>query len=176
MEVATTACNPAFLRALACVVRVTGRSVSWLTLLMVVVMFGIVVMRYGFSLSSVAVQESVIYLHSLVFMLAAAWTLSNDGHVRVDIIYGARSKRYRAWVDLLGTCLFLLPLCLFMIVIAWDYVLPSWQLGESSREAGGLPGVYLLKSLILVAPLLLLLQGIVQIGENWVILRQRGSS
>ena len=135
-----------------------GRGVAWLTLVMVVLIFSIVVLRYGFNLGWIWLQESVTYMHALVFMVAAAWALQTDDHVRVDIFYRGKSKRYKGWVNLLGTVLFLVPFSLFLIFIGWDYVSASWQTLESSREAGGLPLVFALKSLILVMPALLLLQ------------------
>lgn len=135
-----------------------GRGVAWLMLLMTLLIFAIVLLRYGFSLGWIWLQESVTYLHALVFMVAAAWALQTDDHVRVDIFYRARSERYRHWVDLAGTLLFLVPFSLFLLWIAWDYVAASWAMRESSREPGGLPLVWLLKSLLLVMPALLLLQ------------------
>jgi TRAP-type mannitol/chloroaromatic compound transport system permease small subunit len=153
MEVAAAGASPA-----ARMIAMLGRTVSWLTLLMTLLAFGIVVLRYGFNLGWIWLQESVTYLHALVFMVAAAWALQTDDHVRVDIFYRARSERYRNWVDLAGTLVLLLPFCLFLLVIGWDYVAASWANREASREAGGLPLVWLLKSLILVLPALLLLQ------------------
>lgn len=135
-----------------------GRTVSWLTLLMVLLTFGIVVLRYGLNQGWIWLQESVTYLHALVFMTAIAWTLQSDDHVRVDIFYRDRSRRHKAWVNLLGTVIFLAPFSIFLIIIGWDYVAVSWAVKEGSREAGGLPLVYLLKSLILVMPALLLIQ------------------
>jgi len=135
-----------------------GRAVSWLTLLMVLLTFGIVLLRYGMNQGWIWLQESVTYLHALVFMTAAAWTFQTDDHVRVDIFYRDRSSRHKAWVNLLGTLIFLLPFSIFLIVIGWDYVAASWATKEGSREAGGLPLVYLLKSLILIMPALLLIQ------------------
>jgi TRAP-type mannitol/chloroaromatic compound transport system permease small subunit len=149
----------------AALVRSLGRWVSWLTLLMVVLTFAIVVLRYGFNQGWIWFQESVTYLHATVFMVAAAWTFQTDGHVRVDIFYRARSDRYRNWVNLLGTLFFLLPFSIFLLYIGWDYVTASWLTREASREAGGLPLVFVLKSLILVLPALLLLQ-------SWATLRQ----
>ena len=137
-----------------------GRSISWLTLVMVIVTFLIVVLRYVFSIGSIAMQESVIYLHALVFMLGAAYTLKRNAHVRVDIFYERMSPRSRAWVDLLGTVLLLVPFCLFIIYISWNYVSLSWSLLESSRDAGGLPAVFLLKTTIPVMAMLVMLQGI----------------
>ena len=142
------------------IVAVTGRAVAWLTLAMVALTFAVVVLRYGFNLGWIWLQESVTYMHGFVFMLAAAWTLQEDGHVRVDIFYRDRSPKYRAMVNLAGTFLFLLPVCIFMIVIGWEYVFSSWKLLEGSREAGGLPLVYLLKSMIILLPALLLMQAV----------------
>ena len=136
----------------------TGRSVAWVTLAMTLLTFLVVLLRYGFNLGWIWLQESVTYLHATVFMVAAAWALQTDDHVRVDIFYRGRSSRYRAWVNLLGTLLLLVPFALFLLIIGWDYVAASWATLEGSREAGGLPLVFLLKSLILVMPALLLLQ------------------
>jgi TRAP-type mannitol/chloroaromatic compound transport system permease small subunit len=141
---------------------VIGRSISWLTVVMVIVTFLIVVLRYVFSIGSIAMQESVIYLHSIVFMLGAAYTLKRNAHVRVDIFYEKMSPRSKAWVDLLGAVLLLVPFCIFIIYISWNYVSLSWSLLESSRDAGGLPAVFLLKTTIPVMAMLVMLQGIAQ--------------
>lgn len=146
-------------------VSVTGRAVAWLTLAMTLLSFGIVVLRYGFNQGWIWLQESVTYLHAAVFMLAAAWTLQTDDHVRVDILYRERSARYKAAVNLAGTVLFLAPVSVLLLVVGWDYVAASWATREVSREAGGLPLVWLLKTLILALPALLLLQ-------SWVTARQ----
>ena len=135
-----------------------GRGVAWLTLIMTMLIFAVVLLRYGFNLGWIWLQESVTYLHALVFMVAAAWAFQTDDHVRVDIFYRARSDRYRNAVNLGGTLLFLVPFSIFLLAVGWDYVTASWATHEASREAGGLPLVWLLKSLILVMPLLLLLQ------------------
>ncbi len=137
----------------------TGRAISWLTLGMVIVTFAVVVLRYLFNVGWIGMQESITYMHALVFMLGAAYTLRHDGHVRVDIFYQKFSPRGRAWVDLLGTLFLLLPVTLFITWISWEYVASSWSLHEGSRETGGLPGVYLLKTAIPMMALLLVLQG-----------------
>lgn len=137
-----------------------GRAVSWLALAMVVITFTIVVLRYVFDIGWIAMQETVTYLHALVFMLGAAYTLKHDGHVRVDIFYRRLPLRGQAWVDLLGTLLLLLPVSGYIGWASWDYVAASWELREGSHEAGGLPGVFLLKSAIPVMALLMALQGI----------------
>ena len=138
----------------------TGRAVAWLTLGMVLVTFAVVLLRYLFNTGWIAMQESITTMHALVFMLGAAYTLRHDGHVRVDIFYQKFGPKGRAWVDLLGTLLLLMPVTLFIAWVSWDYVAASWELKEGSREAGGLPGVYLLKSAIPLMAALMLLQGI----------------
>ena len=137
----------------------TGRIIAWLTLGMVLITFTVVILRYLFQTGSIALQESVTYLHASVFMLGAAYTLKHDGHVRVDIMYQRFTPRTRAWVDLLGTLLLLFPVCLFILFSSLEYVTTSWSIQEGSREAGGLDGVFLLKTAIPVMAVLLLLQG-----------------
>ena len=140
----------------------TGRLVAWLTLPMVIVTMVIVVLRYLFDLGWIWMQESVVWMHAAVFMLAAAYTLKHDEHVRVDIFYREMSEARKAWVNLMGTVIFLLPVCVFLIWTSIDYVQVSWSIREGSREAGGLPYPFvpLLKSLIPVTALLLALQGV----------------
>ena len=125
---------------------------------MTLLIFAIVLLRYGFNLGWIWLQESVTYLHALIFMTAAAWAFQTDDHVRVDIFYRDRSERYKDAVNLAGTVLFLVPFSVFLLYIGWDYVSFSWSNREGSGEAGGLPLVWLLKSLILVLPALLLVQ------------------
>lgn len=149
-----------------------GQTVSWLSLVMVFLTFAIVVLRYGFSLGWVAMQESVVYMYALVFLLGIPYTLKNDGHVRVDIFYSKMSQRSKAWVNVLGTLFLLFPMTLFIAWVSWDYVVASWQLKEESGEAGGLPGVYLLKSTILIMSLLLLIQGFSLLLSALISLRQ----
>lgn len=144
----------------------TGRLLAWLTLAMVLTTVTIVILRYLFNSGSIALQESVTYLHATVFMLGAAYTLKHDAHVRVDILYQKLTPRGRAWVDLLGTLLLLFPVCLFMLYSSLDYVASSWAIQEGSREAGGLDGVYLLKTAMPVMAILLLLQGCSMLLRN----------
>lgn len=145
-----------------------GHAISWLTLFMVVVTCVVVVLRYLFNLGWIAMQESVTVMHALLFMLGAAYTLRHEGHVRVDLLYNGLSPRGRARVDLLGALLLLLPTCVFLFWMSWDYVAASWAIHEGSREAGGLPGVWLVKGVMLVMPVLLLLQGLAQAGRAWL--------
>jgi TRAP-type mannitol/chloroaromatic compound transport system permease small subunit len=143
-----------------------GRTVAWLTLLMVIVTFIVVVLRYMFDVGWIALQESVTYLHALVFLAGASWAMQQEAHVRVDIFYSRFSDRTRAWVDLLGSLLLLLPVMVFIVLISWRYVADSWSVFEGSREAGGLPAVFLLKSLIIVMAVMLSLQAVVQIARS----------
>lgn len=140
----------------------TGRLTAWLTLLMVLVTFAVVVMRYVFDAGLIWVQESVIWMHACVFMLGAAYTLRHEEHVRVDIFYRGMSERRRALIDALGVVVFLLPLCAFLAIKAWDFVAASWAIREVSRESGGLPYplIPLLKTVILVMPIAVSLQGL----------------
>jgi TRAP-type mannitol/chloroaromatic compound transport system permease small subunit len=165
--------EPANLAGLKKFVAGCGKAVSWLTLAMVLLTFIIVILRYGFNLGWIWLQESLTYLHVTVFCIVAAWTLQQDGHVRVDIFYSRMTDKKRALVDLTGTLLFLVPLCIFILVMAWPYVANSWKLLESSREAGGLPLVFLLKSLMMVLPALLLVQAVINISDTWRLLRSQ---
>src|SRR5690554_3916115 len=126
--------DPVLLAWLDGFTEVVGRSIAWLVIIMMTVQFIIVVMRYAFSLHSVVMQESVMYMHAMVFMLGAAWTLRHDGHVRVDIFYRKLSVRGRAWVDLLGTLFLLFPIILFIAYMSFGYVLNSWIIMERSPD------------------------------------------
>lgn len=137
-----------------------GRAVAWLALAMVLAQFVVVLMRYVFGIGSVWAQESIIYMHGTLFMLAAGYTLLHNGHVRVDIFYRTASPAYKARVDLLGTLLLLWPVCFLIFYVAFPYVESSWRVREGSRETSGIQGVYLLKSVILVYVVLLALQGL----------------
>ncbi|GLX79611.1 hypothetical protein tinsulaeT_29510 [Thalassotalea insulae] len=144
----------------------TGKLIAWLTLAMVLLSFAIVVLRYGFNLGWVAMQESVLYFHGMVFMLGAAYTLKADGHVRVDIFYHKFSLKQQALVNIFGGIFMLLPVCISIFIISFDYVMTSWRIMEQSAEAGGLPFVYINKSLILLLAVTLTLQGIAEICRN----------
>ncbi|ABK44121.1 Tripartite ATP-independent periplasmic transporter, DctQ component [Magnetococcus marinus MC-1] len=148
-----------------------GRGVAWLTLAMVIMTVVVVVLRYLFNQGSIAMQESITYMHGMLFMLGAGYTLRHDGHVRVDLFYRPRSAKAKAWVNLLGTLLLLLPLMIFLLLISFDYVAASWSIFEGSHEAGGLDGVWLLKSVLLIMPALMMVQGLAQVGKALLILR-----
>lgn len=142
------------------------RLVSWFTLFMVLLTFLIVVLRYGFNLGWIAMQESVMYLHAMVFLVGAAHTLRVNEHVRVDIFYRGFTPEKQAKVDVFGSLVLLMPVNLFIFFISFDYVMNSWRVLEDSQDAGGLPAVFLLKSLILVFSFTMVLQGIAEVIRN----------
>jgi len=150
-----------------------GRSLSWLILAMMLVQFLIVVLRYAFSFNSIPMQESVMYMHATVFMLAAAWTLKHDGHVRVDIFYRAMTPKRKALVDLCGTLFLLLPVMVFVILTSMGYVSKSWRIFEGSPDSGGIPGVFLLKTLIPLFAGLMILQALVEASRHFLVLTGR---
>lgn len=145
---------------------ITGRILAWLTLLMMLTLCLVVALRYGFEIGSVALQEAVTYLHGCIFMLGAAYTLKRDGHVRVDIFYRRFSPRAKAWVNSLGGILFLLPLCVYIFIVSWDFVAQSWWIREVSSEPGGIPAVFLLKTLIPLMAVNLGLQAIALVLQS----------
>ena len=154
--------------------RITGKLVSWLTLLMVLTTVVIVVLRYAFDSGMIWLQESLTWMHAVVFMLGTAWTLERDEHVRVDIFYRNMNERRRALVDLTGVLGFLLPLCAFVFYEGLDYVQRAWQIREISRDTGGLPypAIPLLKSVLLLMPLAVALQGLAMLLRSVARLRQ----
>jgi TRAP-type mannitol/chloroaromatic compound transport system permease small subunit len=139
-----------------------GRAVSWLLVAVIGIEFVLVVLRYIFGIGSIWLSESVVYGHAAVFLLAAAWTLREGGHVRVDIFYADASLRTKAAIDLLGALLLLLPFTLAVLWLAWPYAARSWMILERSPESSGIPAVFLLKSLIPLFALTLALQGVSQ--------------
>ena len=145
-----------------------GKASAWLTLFMVLVTFVVVVLRYVFDVGLIWLQESVVWMHGFVFMVGAAYTLQQEEHVRVDIFYREMSPKRKAWVDLIGVAVFLLPLCALLGWKAFDYVAMSWQLQEASRESGGLPYplIPLLKSILVVMPVMVGLQGIALLSRS----------
>lgn len=128
--------------------------------IMAVITVAIVMLRYGLEAPSIPLQESVIYLHATAFMLGIGYTFKHDEHVRVDIFYSRRSGRGKAWTDLVGHVLFLLPISVTIFWLSLPYVAASWRVLEASPEVGGIPGIFLLKTLIPTMAALLFAQGI----------------
>lgn len=139
-----------------------GRAAAWAALFIVLMQFLVVVLRYLFGVGSIWLSESIIYGHAALFMLAAAWTLREEGHVRVDVFYADAHARAKAWIDLVGALALLVPFMLVILVFAVPYVGRAWAILERSRETSGLPAVFLLKTLIPAFALLLALQGLAQ--------------
>jgi TRAP-type mannitol/chloroaromatic compound transport system permease small subunit len=139
-----------------------GQAAAWCCLYIVLAEFAVVVLRYSFGFGSIRLQESVLYAHAGLFMLAAAWTLQCEGHVRVDIFYASAKPRTRAVIDILGATVFLSPFAIVLVVLSVPYVARSWTSFEASRETSGLPFVYLLKTLIPLFAVLIGLQGVAQ--------------
>ncbi len=146
--------------------QIFGKLMSWFGLLMVSVTFSVVVLRYVFSIGSIALQELVIYLHASIFMLGATYTLVNKGHVRVDIFYRKLSSKKQALVDGVGSLLFLMPFAFIVLINSLDYVANSWKLFEGSAEPGGLPAVFVLKTLIPAFAVMLLIQAVAEVLRN----------
>lgn len=139
-----------------------GRIAAWAVLAMVLVQAVIVVLRYAFGFGSLWLQESLLYFNASLVLFACSWTLSANGHVRVDIFYADASPRMKARIDLAGALLLLIPFMLAVIWFSWPYAARAWALREGSREAGGIPLVFLLKSFIPAFAALMVLQGIAQ--------------
>jgi len=140
-----------------------GRCVSWLTFFMAIVMFATVILRYVFNMGWIWMQESVMFMHGFVFMLAAGYTLLAEEHVRIDIFYRPMKEKQKAIVNIIGTVFLLFPTCYLIFYFGYPYVSDSWSVFEDSKEAGGLPGVFLLKSAIIAFPVLVGMQGIAKL-------------
>ena len=148
----------------------SGRWLAWLALAMALVTALIVIMRYGFNTGSIMAQEAVTYMHGTLFMLGAAYALKSGAHVRVDIFYRNYGPRAKAWVNSLGGIVFLMPLCIFICFASWNYVAESWAIRETSPEPGGIPAVFLLKSLIPLMAINLFLQGLAETLRSALVL------
>lgn len=165
------------MKALAAVVRTIewineriGQLVSWLVLLLVLNTFAVAVLRYGFSRGWVWLQETYVWMHAIVFLGAAGYTLLHDGHVRIDVLYGTVGVRTKAWINLLGVLFILTPMLAVVASTSYPYVALSWERFESSQEAGGLPGLFLLKSFLLVFVASVGLQGVALLLRSLMVL------
>jgi TRAP-type mannitol/chloroaromatic compound transport system permease small subunit len=147
-----------------------GHLVGWITTLMVLVVFYDTVMRYAFNMGNVALQEMEWHLFSIIFLIGAAYTLKEGGHVRVDIVYLRFSEKTKAWIDFAGVFVFLIPLCIIIIISAKGFVISSWNVSEISPDPGGLPARYILKSMIPLGFVLLIVQGLSEAAKNFMII------
>ena len=144
----------------------TGRFCSWFVALMALITCVVVVMRYGLYLGSVLLQDVVLYLHGALFLLGSSFALKRNAHVRVDIFYREFSEKKKAFVDLVGHCLFLQPVCWVIFLFSWGFVELSWRIMEVSAEPDGLPFVYLQKSLLIALCLFMALQSFSEILKS----------
>lgn len=149
---------------------VSGRILAWAALLMALATATVVVMRYGFNVGSIALQEAITYLHGSLFMLGVAYALHSGAHVRVDIFYRKFTARQQAWVNALGGIVFLLPLCALIVSVSWGYVTDAWTIRESSPEPGGIPYLYLLKTLLPLMAINLAVAGLADILRHSLLL------
>ncbi|HKK22358.1 MAG TPA: TRAP transporter small permease subunit [Pseudohaliea sp.] len=145
---------------------ICGRGLAWLVAAMALLTAAVVLLRYGLELGSIAAQEAVTYLHATLFMLGAAYALKNGAHVRVDIFYQRFTPRTRAWIDSLGAIVFLLPLCAVIGLGSLAFVAQAWSVHETSADAGGIPAVFLLKTLLPLMAANLALQGLAEVLRN----------
>jgi TRAP-type mannitol/chloroaromatic compound transport system permease small subunit len=152
-----------------------GQAVAWLVLLVVLVQFVAVLLRYIFGVNFIEAQEMITIMHGLAFMLAAAWVLQNDKHVRVDIFYHDASPSNKAMINLAGSLLFLLPAMALIWFYAWPYVGESWRVFEGAPEAGFIRLRFLQKTAILAFALMMMMQGVSIILRSLLALNRRRS-
>lgn len=150
-----------------------GHIFSWLALGIVVICFTVVVQRYLFAISYVWMQDLYIWMNGAMFTAVAGFALMRGDHVRVDIFYRPASARHKAWVDLIGSVLFLLPFCTIVYMYSISAVVRAWSYYEGSANVGGMPGLFVLKSFIIAFVALLALQGIAMIARSLVVLGGR---
>lgn len=155
--------------------RTVGNVIRWLAIFMVLVQVAIVVMRYGFGISTIAVNESVLYMHATLFMLGAGYTLLTDGHVRVDIFYAKASEPAKRTIDIFGHLFLLLPSMAMLLYWSWPSVRNSWSILEGPISVGGIPASFLLKSLIPAFCVLLMIQSVSCLLRNIALLATRRS-
>jgi len=156
------------------ITRGAGRIVMWFLLIMAMVQFGVVVLRYVFGINYIFMQESITYLHGAVFLLAGGYALLTNDHVRVDIFYREAPEKRKALVDFLGTYLLLFPVCLLLLWTSSPYVAASWAVGEGSNESSGIQAVFIIKSFIPAFAVLLALAGFNIAARAGAVLRGRG--
>jgi TRAP-type mannitol/chloroaromatic compound transport system permease small subunit len=159
-----------YIRLVSGLNRVIGEVLSWLALAMVLVCFTVVVQRYVFHISILALQDLYVWMNGAMFTGVAGFALMRDDHVRVDIFYRPGSARRKAIADLVGVVVFLIPFMIIVLVYGLPYVQRSWRIWEGSANIGGMPGLFILKTFILVFATLVLLQGIAWAFRSIVVL------
>jgi TRAP-type mannitol/chloroaromatic compound transport system permease small subunit len=159
------------IRAISAMNRVIGNVFAWLSLIMVLVCFTVVVQRYALGFTILWMQDLYVWLNGAMFTAVAGFALLRDDHVRVDIFYRPAKIRTKAIVDLIGVIIFLIPFCWIVYAYSWNYVARSWRISESSANVGGMPGLYILKSFLLVFVAVIFLQGIAMALRSILVLR-----
>ncbi len=160
-------------RAICALNGALGRIFAWFSLGIVVVCFAVVILRYVFGTGSVPLQDLYLWLNGAMFMGIAGYTFLKDGHVRVDIFYRNAPLRTKAWLDILGCVLFVAPFLWVMVEQGYPYVVRSWGLREGSANVGGLPGLYILKSFVLVFVVVVGLQAVAMVLRSVLVLGGR---
>jgi len=151
--------------------RLVGHTLAWLSLAMVLICFTVVVQRYAFGFTVLWMQDLYVWLNGAMFTAVAGFALLRDDHVRVDIFYRPARLRTKAIIDIIGVLLFLLPFCYVVWIYSWNFVIRSWRLHEGSPNVGGMPGLYILKTFILIFVVLVALQGVAMIARSILVLR-----
>ncbi|MCC7048059.1 MAG: TRAP transporter small permease subunit [Alphaproteobacteria bacterium] len=163
----------AFVRRVDAVNEAVGRVVGWMTVATVLVCAGVVFLRYALKIGSVWTQELYVWIHSCVFMLGAGYALLIDKHVRVDLWHAKQSERTKALVEILGTVLFLLPWVAVLLWTCIPFVARSWAILEPSAQVGGMPGLFVFKTVLIAFAVLLGLQGLARAARAVLVLRDR---
>jgi TRAP-type mannitol/chloroaromatic compound transport system permease small subunit len=162
-----------YVRAVSAINRWLGLTLSWLSLAVVLVCFTVVVQRYLFHTTQLWMQDLYVWLSGAMFTGVAGFALLRDDHVRVDIFYRAWSTRGKAIADLIGVALFLIPYVLVVGLYAWPFVMRSWRIYEGSANVGGMPGLFILKSFIIVFVVVVGLQGLAMACRSILVLTGR---
>jgi TRAP-type mannitol/chloroaromatic compound transport system permease small subunit len=163
----------ALVRAISALNRIIGLALSWLALAVVLVCFTVVVQRYFFRTTQLWMQDLYVWLSGAMFTGVAGFALLRDDHVRVDILYRPWPVRKKAIADLFGVVVFLLPFLTVVATYGWGFIARSWRLYEGSANIGGMPGLFILKSFILVFCVLVGLQGLAMAGRAILVLAGR---
>lgn len=162
---------PAIIRAFDAINRVLGNVAGWAMLPVVLICFSVVILRYGFGLGYVWLQELFVWINGAAFLSAAAYGFQEDVHVRVDIFYARANSHQKAWINIAGVVFFLFVTCGALFYLSFPQVVTSWRLGERSESPFGLGHAYLLKSFVLLFCVICILHGIVLLWKSWVVLR-----
>lgn len=161
------------IRVINAINRLIGNVFSWLSLAIVIVCFAVVVQRYALSTTRLWMQDLYVWLNGAMFTAVAGFALLRNDHVRVDIFYRPASIRTKAIIDMIGVVVFLMPFAWVVYAYGWNFVARSWRLYEGSANIGGMPGLFILKSFILVFVFVIAIQGISMVARSILVLAGR---